>query len=203
MKGLFRWGIRFTLGFFLLVIGLTAAFLQTPRWLNVSEPVQKVSAVLALGGGAEQRPFAAAAIHKKGLTGILLVPQTKDKTAQLEGLGENEAVRYRRIWKSLGVPDTNIEALPGSADSTRDEARLLKTWLGEHPGDTVGIITHTSHTRRTRLLFTRILGPDAERVHFFGIESDGFREDGWWKVPDFAQMYFFECLKLMTQAITG
>ena len=203
MRCLFKWGIRLGLGSLLLVIGLTAAFLKTPGWLDVSEPVQKVSAVLALGGGAEQRPFAAAALHKKGLTEILLVPQTKDKTAQAEGLGENEAIRYRRIWRSLGVPDANIEALPGAADSTRDEARLLKTWLEGHPGATVGIITHTYHTRRTRLLFTRILGPGASRVHFFGIESDGWREEGWWKVPDFAPMMFFECLKLATQSLTG
>ncbi len=203
MKRFLKWVIRLSLVFLLLVVGLTAAFLKTPWWLDVSEPVQKVSAGLALGGGAEQRPFAAAAIHKKGLTGILLVPQTKDKTAQAEGLGENEAVRYRRIWKSLGIPAENIEALPGAADSTRDEARLLKTWLEGHPGAMVGIITHTYHTRRTRLLFTRILGPEASRVHFFGIESDGFREAEWWRVPGFSQMMFFECLKLATQSITG
>lgn len=202
-SGLIRWGIRLCLAGLILLLLFGAAFLRAPWWLDVSEPVIAVDAVLALGGGAEQRPFAAAAIHKKGLAKILLVPQTKAKTAQTEGLGENESVRYRRIWKSLGVPETDIEALPGAADSTRDEAKLLKTWLEAHPGTTVGIITHTCHTRRARMLFLRILGSQSNRVHFFGIPPDEFREDGWWKVPGFAPMMFFECLKLATQSVTG
>lgn len=203
VKTLFRWGMRLALAGVIVLVFMVAAFVRAPWWLDVSEPVGKVDAVLALGGGAEQRPFAAAAIYKKGLARTLLVPRTKDKTAQAEGLGENEAERYRRIWKSLGVPEAQIEALPGAADSTRDEARLLKTWLEEHAGATVGVVTHTYHTRRTRLLFTRILGTEAHRVHFYGIPPDEFREDGWWKVPGFAPMIFFECLKLATQSVTG
>lgn len=203
LKTLFRWCLRLALAGAIALVLILAVFVRAPWWLDVSEPIERVDAVLALGGGAEQRPFAAAAIYKKGLAKVLLAPQTKDKTALAEGLGENEAIRYRRIWKSLGVPETAIEALPGAADSTRDEAKLLKVWLETHPGATAGVLTHTYHTRRARLLFTRILGDEAQRVHFFGIPPDEFREDGWWKVPGFAPMMFFECLKLASQSVTG
>lgn len=203
MKKLLRWSIRFFLLGAIVLLFLLAAFIRSPWLLDVSQPVSRVDAVLALGGGAEQRPFAAAEIYKKGLAKVLLVPRTRDKTAQAEGIGENESDRYRRIWKSLGVPDSDIEALPGSADSTRDEAGLLKVWLQNHPEATVGVLTHTCHTRRARMLFTRILGEDSNRVQFFGIVPDEFREDGWWKVPGFAPMMFFECLKLATQSVTG
>lgn len=202
-KAIIRWIFRLFLAGLIILAFLVVAFLRAPWWLDVSEPVVQVDAVLALGGGAEQRPFAAAAIYKKGLTKVLLVPQTKIKTAQAEGIGENESVRYRRIWKSLGVTESDIEALPGAADSTRDEARLLKIWLENNPEKTVGVITHTCHTRRARMLFVRILGSDGHRVHFFGIPPDEFREEGWWKVQGFAPMMFFECLKLAAQSVTG
>lgn len=190
-------------GLWVLAMGLLVTavwgFLQSPVWLDDSEPVVKVDAILALGGGAEQRPFAAGAIYRKGLTTKLLVPQTLAKTNQREGLSDNESTRYLRVWEKMGIPKEATEFLPGAADSTRDEARLLKTWLEEHPGMTVGIVTHTWHTRRTRMIFRKALGAQADRVHVFGVVPDGYRPRGWWKVPGWGQTMLFEWLKLAAQ----
>jgi len=192
------------LGLFLAVVGgLVWGFRHSPELLDASEPVTRVDAVLALGGGAEQRPFAAAALWRKGYTTKLLVPQTRDKTAQKEGYYDNEADRYLKIWAALGVPKEATEFLPGAADSTRDEAKLLAQWLQDHPGKTVGIITHTWHTRRTKMLFARILGSEAHRVHFFGIVQDGYCPDSWWLVPDWGKNMAFEWIKLASQAVIG
>lgn len=194
-----KWGrIVWVLAIFLVAVSIWG-FSQSPVWLDVSEPVIKVDAVLALGGGAEQRPFAAGAIYRKGLTAKLLVPQTQVRTKEREGLVDNESTRYLRVWQSMGIPREATEFLPGAADSTRDEARLLKTWLKDHPGTTVGVVTHTWHTRRTRMIFSRALGEEAHRVHIFGVVPDGYRPDGWWKVPGWGQMMLFEWLKLITQ----
>ena len=199
-----RWKVASLL--FVLVLGFLGlglwGFAHSPELLDASEPVVKVDAVLALGGGADQRPFAAAALYRRGLVTKLLVPQTKDKTSQKEGLTENESTRYLRIWKKLGVPDGATEFLPGAADSTRDEAVLLGQWLDTNPEATVGIITQTWHTRRARMLFQKVLGPRASRVHFFGIVQDGYRPDGWWRIPGWGSMMFFEWLKLASQTIS-
>ncbi len=196
-----RWNLWRVFWVFAMVLVATAlwGFLQSPVWLDVSEPVVKVDAIFALGGGADQRPFAAGAIYRKGLAAKLLVPQTLVRTKEREGLTDNESTRYLRVWEKMGIPKEATEFLPGAVDSTRDEARLLKTWLEEHPGMTVGIVTHTWHTRRTAMVFRRALGAQAHRMHVFGVVQDGYRPSGWWKVPGWGQAMLFEWLKLTTQ----
>jgi hypothetical protein len=85
----------------------------------------------------------------------------------------------------LGVNTNAVEALPAakvSRDRTYASGVALHAWLRRHQIDTtsLNIITMAEHSRRTRLLFSKALGP-AYHVGIISIENRDYDPNRWWK----------------------
>ena len=85
----------------------------------------------------------------------------------------------------LGVDTNTVEALPAakvSRDRTYASGVALHAWLRRHQIDTtsLNIITMAEHSRRTRLLFSKALGP-AYHVGIISIENRDYDPKRWWK----------------------
>lgn len=154
---------------------------QVARFLDVSEPPHAVDYVMVLGGGDDTRPFVAAALYAAGLAKGVLVSATKRAPEVEDGLYPPEEVVLRKTLHHQGVPDPAIIVLDGLSDSTRDEAAALGRFLEQHPDASVGVVTTNYHTRRTRMLFRRLLGERAARVCFFAAPTDGYTPNNWWQ----------------------
>jgi len=59
----------------------------------------------------------------------------------------------------------------------------LAVFLQKHPSAPVLVVTNDCHTRRSRWVFTRVLGDRARQVSFVSAPSDEFPMDRWWQSP--------------------
>jgi uncharacterized SAM-binding protein YcdF (DUF218 family) len=199
-----RWPRPRRLALLLVATLLLAAYLARSqlllamgRFLDVSERPRPVDVVLVLGGGANQRPFVAAALFRAGLARRVLVPTVKLNAANEEDLYPPEHELIRRVLESRGVPPERVVPLPEECNSTLDEALALARFLDAEPETTVAVVTHDFHTRRARSLFRRVLGGRIARVHFVSAPTEDFSADDWWCTAEGFATYTTEYLKLV------
>jgi uncharacterized SAM-binding protein YcdF (DUF218 family) len=168
------------------------------EFLDVTEPPHRSDAVFVLGGGADSRPFVAAALYRAGLTPRVLVPVTRLSSANDDELVVPEHDLIVRVLRTRGVPPEAISLLPGDVDSTEDEARALAAYLSCRPATTVAVVTHGYHTRRARLIFSHHLGDQFEQVKFVAVPTDFFDASNWWRNEDGLLIYSSEYLKFVS-----
>jgi len=168
------------------------------NWLDVSTPPCEVDDVLVLGGGADTRPFVAAALYKAGWAKRVLLPTVQASAENLDGLTPVDHEIMRQVLLKRGVPADAIVLLPAEVGSTADEARALGRYLDEHPGRRVGVVTNHYHTRRARWILRTALGERAADMPFFGAPNDGFDGNNWWRSETGCVLYADEFLKILT-----
>jgi hypothetical protein len=88
----------------------------------------------------------------------------------------------------LGVDTNTVEALPAarvSRDRTYASAVTLLAWLHSHNinSTSLNIVTMADHSRRSRLLFCKALGPDYH-VGVISIDSQDYDPNRWWKTSE-------------------
>jgi len=154
------------------------------RFLDVSEPPQRASAVMILGGGTDVRPFIAAALVKAKLADKVLVGQIKLSPEGEDGLVEPEHEIIVKVLLARGVSREDIILLPGTVASTLDEAQALADYLDQHPDDSVSVVTTSWHTRRARWIFERTLEGRSSQVHFVAAPTERFDENNWWTTEE-------------------
>ncbi len=185
----------------LLVAGLYLARLwwlpAAGRWLDVGEPPVVTDYCLVLSGAYETRPFAAAALYRRGYVRrqIWLTHVADDNGSPLPGMSANAAVT--KLLVSLGVPRSQIAVLEGTCNTTFDEAQALARRLDAEPQATVTVVTSNYHTRRSRWVFRHVLGQRAEQLRFFSVPTDNFTAECWWQVEEGFSTYPKEYLKLV------
>lgn len=165
------------------------------HWLDVGEPPQPADYCLVLSGDEQSRPFAAAALYRRGYVRrqIWLTHAAMPDTPVAERADANN--RVRRIFAVLGVPADRIVELPGDCTNTFDEIAELARAMAEHHGATVNIVTSNYHTRRARWIVEHTLGADAARVRYVSAPTDYFDADCWWKVEEGFTTYSKEFAK--------
>jgi uncharacterized SAM-binding protein YcdF (DUF218 family) len=171
------------------------------RFLDVSEPPRRADYVFVLGGGPETRPFAAAALLRAGLARRALFATVKLSPEAEDGLWPADHEVTRRVLLARGVRPADIVIFPEECDSTEDEARVLACFLEAEPEATVTVVTSDYHTRRTRLLFRRALGPQQGRVHFVAAPVDGVDAGNWWRTEKGLVVYVNEYFKLARNSL--
>jgi uncharacterized SAM-binding protein YcdF (DUF218 family) len=163
-------------------------------WLDVGESLRvPVDSVFILGGDADTRPFAAAALIRNGWARqALIVPTAPEPGA----LSHQELLR--EILLRRGVAADAVVELPGQVASTRDEARALRRFLEQHPDHSVAVLTSDYHTRRARAIFTAQLADCAAQVHFVSAPTERFTAANWWHYEQGWKMYTGEYVKLIS-----
>jgi uncharacterized SAM-binding protein YcdF (DUF218 family) len=148
-------------------------------WI-VSDEVSPADAVAVLGGRVDVRPFAAAALYKKGLAKKVLISQVADGPAAEINAIEGHTEANRQVLLRLGVPAAAIETFGGINENTNDEAVALRNWA-EHNGASVVIVPAEIFTaRRVRWMFQQVLGPKV-RVEVPVFEHGEYTAMNWWK----------------------
>jgi uncharacterized SAM-binding protein YcdF (DUF218 family) len=127
------------------------------RFLDVSEPPRRTSAVMVLGGGTDLRPFIAAALVKAKLADKVLVAPIKLSPEAEDGVFEPEHEVIIKVLLARGVAQDDIILLPATVENTFDEAQALAEYLGHNPDCSVSVVTTCWHTRRARWIFARTL----------------------------------------------
>jgi hypothetical protein len=173
---------------FLLVVLIAGVWLERAALLRgaadlwiVSDPITPADAVVVLGGGLNERPFAAADIYKKGLVKEVIVSRVaQERYAKLGGIPGHTELN-RMVLLKLGVPEAAIGTFGQANASTDEEAVALRDWADENRVSRIIIPTEIFSARRVRWIFNRELASNSVRVEIAAFEPPNYTRAEWWK----------------------
>lgn len=150
-------------------------------WLDVGTAPQPVDYVLALPGGAERRPFVAAALINSGFAKQALILRNGPSPDVEDGIVPPTWEITKRIYLVRGILEEKIVVLGGQSVNTFSDMEILADFLDKHPHARVAIVTSAYHTRRARWSFSRQLGNKMQRVSIVSSPNPDFVAEEWWK----------------------
>lgn len=152
--------------------------------------------LVVLGGNAETRPFAAAALYSQGFAPKVVIFRHQAERITDLGLAPTGDEIYRKVLELEGVPAPAIVRLPTEVDSSWDEARALQRFLTGRSARRIILVTSAEHTRRARWIFRKMLAGATVEVRTAPARHLSFDETNWWKHEDGVLAYLHEYLKL-------
>lgn len=165
--------------------------------------VLKADAAVILMGSIADRVLQAADTYKSGLTGrLVIVNNIQYGSEALEPYGvhiPNFTKLSVTALRQLGVPDSSIIHLPGRANSTRDEADTIASWIMRTPGiKTLAVISSAPHTRRAVMIFNDSFSDKGLQIDVISVPSrySEFNAQKWWTKRSSAKQVFLEWIKL-------
>jgi uncharacterized SAM-binding protein YcdF (DUF218 family) len=147
----------------------------------VSDALDRADAIVILGGRADVRPFAAAALYKRGLAQQVLVSNVKAGPIHPLQLLPSQIELTSQILSKLGVPQQAIVEFGYGSSNTYDEARAVLDWARISGARSVIIPTDLFSTRRTRWIFQRQLAPAGVRAMVQSVKPPEYSIDDWWR----------------------
>lgn len=167
-----------------------AAWQTRERWLAgmihawvVNDSVERVDAVVVLGGGSQYRAFAAARLFKAGQTTRVLYPDIALSVEEVS-LGRTispETELIGRVLEHEGVPRSAHEIIGRSVTSTNDEILAVRAWAGQHHARTILAPTDPYHTRRLSRLGHKLFNGSETRLLVTVVDPPGYRWQEWWR----------------------
>lgn len=144
--------------------------------LIVSDPIERVDAVVVLSGGDGDRLALAIEMHKDGFAPNLVITDT---TSGMNNRLVREAMQGGFKRESIFVTDLQVDSTYDEALAVR-EFSLLKNW------DKFMVVTDPYHSFRTRFIFQRELKNSGIEIlvrpvvgHWFTSSTWFFRLEGW------------------------
>ncbi len=157
-----------------LLTGLASA------WI-VNEPATKADAIVILGGGVENRPFAAARLFHEGVAAKILYMNVKLSPAEEMGIYPSEPELTRRILLSNNIPAYALQAIGTNVASTYDESRAVRAWVQQNGAAAIVITTELFHTRRARWIFRHELRDIPVKIYVTAVDPVHFKINDWWQ----------------------
>jgi uncharacterized SAM-binding protein YcdF (DUF218 family) len=147
----------------------------------VNDPVTKADAIVILGGGLENRPFAAAKLFHDGVAPQILYMDVRLGPAEEMGITVPEKEQTRRILLSNNVPEAAMTEIGTNVASTYDESRAVRAWVEKSGAKTIIIPTDPFHTRRARWVFSKELRGTKTGIHVIAVNAVHYRVKDWWR----------------------
>jgi uncharacterized SAM-binding protein YcdF (DUF218 family) len=171
--------------FGLLVALMPSGLSALGRWLVVTDPIDKASAIVVLVGAMPFRAMEAATLYRQGLAPAVWVTQEdrSPRDAALLRLGmrpPHDHEYSREILVRLGVPASAIRVLDPPILNTMQEIDLLARELRRAGGPRVILVTSKAHTRRVRATWWARVG-DSPAAIVRAATDDDYDPERWWR----------------------
>ena len=147
----------------------------------VNEPVAKADAIVVLGGGVENRPFAAARLFHDGVAPKILYMDVQLGSAEELGVTLSEKELTRRIMLSNNVPESALLAIGTNVASTYDESQAVRAWVKQTGATSIIITTELFHTRRALWIFHRELEDVPVKIYISAVDPVRYKIKNWWQ----------------------
>lgn len=148
---------------------------------EVNEPAARADAIVVLGGGLENRPFAAAKLYHAGVAPVVLYMDVRLSPSEELGISLPEKEQTRRILLSNGVPESAMTLIGNEVGSTFDESQAARAWLQKSGAKSVVIPTDIFHARRVRWIFRKELRDTKTEIHVVGVKPLRYSDKDWWQ----------------------
>lgn len=160
-------------------------------------PAPADAAVVLAGDYSGHRMNGAADLARKGLVPVVLVSGP-------EGMyGDNEADAAIRYIVAKGCAAERFTPVRHSANSTREEARVMLAELARRNVRRVDIVTSNFHTRRARRIYLEV---ERERgggpaIHMVATSDPHYDPLAWWCTREGLKIAFLEWTKTITSRV--
>jgi uncharacterized SAM-binding protein YcdF (DUF218 family) len=167
------------------------------RSLIASDMPAPSDAILVLSGDnlRDERLLHAVGLWRSGLAPRIVLSATLADWQTTE-----DYAPWRHAMK-LKIPSSAVVLAPHQADSTREEAGFLRSYLPEHGYASVILVTSNYHTRRAKKVFEKEWRGSPLRFRVSGAPDYQFHPDGWWTHRVDSRTFFYEFSKTIWYAI--
>jgi len=148
------------------------------RELIVEDTLEKADAIVILSGDNfhADRATRAAELYRQGLAPVVVASGVRLRP--YAGIAE----LMTRDLVERGVPKERIVPFAQDADSTREEATALRTFLAGRGWKSVIVVTSNYHTRRARLIIRKTFPSDV-KVEMASARDGDFDPATWYEHP--------------------
>jgi uncharacterized SAM-binding protein YcdF (DUF218 family) len=172
------------------------------QYLVVSKPPEKSDLIVCLAGDNIERGLATADAFKMGLAPRIYIAREElpDGYQELKqrGIHYPESVDLLvMLLKGLGVPEAAVIKSDLPSRSTWEEAELVKGLAERMNYKSIILITSPTHTRRTYLTFSKIMGEKEYRLFIVPSPYSEFKADSWWQSRKYAREVLWEYQKVL------
>jgi uncharacterized SAM-binding protein YcdF (DUF218 family) len=187
-----------------LILACVYTFRHLGTWIVKKDELQKSTYAVIMMGSLSDRVLEAYDVYRKGHADTLLIVEShqtpikgpQNQTIHLPG-GEEQA---KQVLIKLGVPEENVKILPGSAESTLDEAQKIKAFLEQRKEkDRLIMVTSMHHSYRAHRILENTLNSGNLNVEVLSSPSKYTELDpeNWWKDKNQAEKVLIEWGKLV------
>jgi len=179
-----------------------AALVFGGRALVIADPLpRQADAVVMLAGSIPDRVLETAELYRSGVAPRVVVTRERlragDAALRARGvrLPEPDELTMTALER-LGVPAQAIVRLRRRTHSTESEAATIARWACRTRITRLIIVTSRAHTRRSRLIFSRMLGGTMQ-LTIRPSRFDSFSSRRWWRVRRDAKTVLYEWERLL------
>jgi uncharacterized SAM-binding protein YcdF (DUF218 family) len=140
---------RFLLGFLVGVISILALLVGVGHWLDLTDPLAKADAIVAISGDTGARTESAVAVWKAGYAPLLIF---SGGSSDPESVASAELMKRAAI--AAGVP-ANAIIVEGTSATTEENAQHVAVLMKGRGLRSAILVTSPYHQRRAAILFER------------------------------------------------
>jgi uncharacterized SAM-binding protein YcdF (DUF218 family) len=187
----------------LIIVVYVGACREAGLWLVKEDEPVKTDAVVVLMGSIADRILQTVDLYKKGIASkVIIVESEMGAFRELKARGADIVSNTEQISNAatdLGIPGDRIIILPGAAQSTQQEAMIIRDYLANKPDiDTLIVVSSAPHTRRASMIFERAFKKLEVPVYVIYSPSSytNFNAEKWWQCKDDIETVLLEYLKI-------
>ena len=143
---------RFLLGFLIGGLSVVGLLVGVGHWLEVTDPLTKVDAIVAISGDTGARADSAIALWKQGYAPLLIF---SGGSSDPESVASAELMKRTAV--AAGVP-SNAILVEGESATTEENAQKVAELMRSRKLKSAILVTSPYHQRRAAMLFEREFG---------------------------------------------
>jgi uncharacterized SAM-binding protein YcdF (DUF218 family) len=181
---------RFLLGFLIGATLIVVLLLGIGHWLDVTDPLAKADAIIAISGDTGARADSAIALWKQGYAPILIFSG---------GSSDPESVASAELMKrtalAAGVP-ANAIVVEGTSATTEENAEHVADLMRSRGLRSAILVTSPYHQRRAAMLFEREFGRAGLTFRNHPADDKSWDATFWWTREPSRNLTLVELAKL-------
>ena len=181
---------RFVLGFFAGAIFVVAVLVGIGHWLDVSDPLAKADAIVAISGDTGARAETAIALWKQGYAPLLIFSGGSSDPQSVAS-----AELMKRAAVAAGIP-ANAIAVEGASATTEENAERVAELMKSRGLVSAILVTSPYHQRRAAMLFEREFGRVALSFRNHPADDPEWDPNLWWTADPSRSLTLLELAKL-------
>lgn len=181
---------RFFFGFVLGAITILALLVGIGHYLDVSDPLARSDAIVAISGDTGARADTAIGLWKAGYAPVLIF-----SGASSDPQSASSAELMKRTAVAAGIPASSI-VVEGTSATTEENATNVAQIMRERGLHTAILVTSPYHQRRAALLFSREFDPAGLAFRNHPADDPDWDPNVWWIHGDSRNLTLVELAKL-------